>query len=290
MAEPGTPVPLGYPGAMHHGHEPTPSSSRVPPMTAELRLGIDIGGSGIKGAPVDLASGTFAADRLRIDTPKKSTPANVAEVVKEIVDHFADQVGNTPVGITVPAIVSKGVTISAANIDPEWIGCEAEKLLEDAIGRNVYLVNDADAAGVAEVRYGAAKGRPGLVILTTLGTGIGSAMINNGVLIPNSELGHLEIDGHDAESRASSRVKDEEGLSYKKWAKRLQRYYETVEFLFSPDLFVVGGGVSKDSEKFLPLLKLRTPIIPATLLNTAGIVGAAFLAEDLARRGLEHLN
>jgi len=259
-------------------------------MTAELRLGIDIGGSGIKGAPVDLASGTFAADRLRIDTPKKSTPANVAEVVKEIVDHFADQVGNTPVGITVPAIVSKGVTISAANIDPEWIGCEAEKLLEDAIGRNVYLVNDADAAGVAEVRYGAAKGRPGLVILTTLGTGIGSAMINNGVLIPNSELGHLEIDGHDAESRASSRVKDEEGLSYKKWAKRLQRYYETVEFLFSPDLFVVGGGVSKDSEKFLPLLKLRTPIIPATLLNTAGIVGAAFLAEDLARRGLEHLN
>lgn len=259
-------------------------------MSAELRLGIDIGGSGIKGAPVNLETGEFAAERLRIDTPKKSTPENVAQVVKQIVDHFADQIGDTPIGVTVPAIVSHGVTISAANIDPAWIGFEAEKLLEQVTGRNVYLVNDADAAGVAEVQYGAAKGKPGLVILTTLGTGIGSAMIHNGTLIPNSELGHLEIDGYDAESRAASRVKDDEGLTFKKWAKRLQRYYETVEFLFSPDLFVVGGGVSKDADKFLPLLKLRTPIVPAKLLNTAGIVGAAFLADDLARRGLEHLN
>lgn len=286
---PGVPSDLGHPGAMRHG-DPARTGSRVPPMSAKLRLGIDIGGSGIKGAPVDVETGTFAAARLRVDTPKVSTPANVAAVVKEIVDSFADQVGDGPVGVTVPAIVSKGVTVSAANIDPQWIGFEAEKLLEDVTGRNIYLVNDADAAGVAEVQYGAAKGKQGLVILTTLGTGIGSAMINNGVLIPNSELGHLEIDGHDAESRASSRVKDEEGLSYKKYAKRLQRYYEVVEFLFSPDLFVVGGGISKDSEKFLPLLKLRTPIIPAKLLNTAGIVGAAFLAEYLSSRGLEHLN
>lgn len=258
---------------------------------ATLTLGIDIGGSGIKGAPVNLETGEFAADRLRIATPKKSTPENVAKVVAEIVGHFAGDIGDGAIGITVPAIVSRGITRSAANIDDSWIGCEAEKLFEDATGRNVYLMNDADAAGVAEDRYGAARDVDGLVIVTTLGTGIGSAMIHRGVLVPNSELGHLEIDGHDAESRAASRIKDEEDLSYKKWAKkRLQRYYETVEFLFSPDLLVVGGGVSKDADQFLPYLELRTPIVPATLLNTAGIVGAARLAQDLAAEGRDHLS
>lgn len=255
-----------------------------------LTLGIDIGGSGIKGAPVDLSTGEFATDRLKIATPKKSTPENVVEVVAEIVEHFADQVGDGPIGITVPAIVKGGVTKSAANIHKSWIDYEAEALFESKLGRDVFLVNDADAAGVAEVKYGAAKDREGLVILTTLGTGIGSAMINNGVLLPNSELGHLEIDGHDAESRAASRVKDEEDLSYEEYAKkRLQRYYETVEFLFSPDLFVVGGGVSRKADKFLPHLKLQTPIIPAKLQNTAGIVGAAFLAADLSSHGVAHL-
>lgn len=244
-------------------------------------LGIDIGGSGIKGAPVDLETGDFAGERLRIDTPAKSTPENVADVVAQIVDHFADQIGDAPIGLTVPAPVVHGHIPMIANLHKDWKGLEAEKFFAERLGRPITVVNDADAAGVAEVHHGAAKGVKGLVILTTLGTGIGSAIINNGVLIPNSEFGHLEIDGFDAESRAASSIKDKEGLSYKEWAtKRLQRYYEVVEALMWPDLFVVGGGVSKDHEKFIPLLKLRTPMIPAALRNKAGIIGAASLAQQ----------
>ncbi len=243
-------------------------------------LGIDIGGSGIKGAPVKLDTGELASKRLRIETPKKSTPENVAKVVAEIVANFADQIGEGPIGVTIPAVVTHGVTRSAANIDKSWIDAPAEKIFEEALGRDIYLVNDADAAGAAEAHYGAAKDHPGLVLLTTLGTGIGSAIIYRGVLVPNSELGHLEIDGHDAETQAASSVKDKLGLSYEKYAKRLQRYYDVIEKLFSPDLIVVGGGVSKDAEKFLPLLKLKAEIVPAKLLNSAGIVGAAWLAVD----------
>jgi polyphosphate glucokinase len=244
-------------------------------------LGIDIGGTGIKGAPVDLNIGEFSTDRLRIDTPKKSTPKNVAAVVAEIVEHFLPIIGpDGPIGITVPAVVTHGQTRSAANIDKSWIDCQAEKIFEDQLGRDIYLMNDADAAGVAEVQYGAAKGHPGLVLLTTLGTGIGSALVYRGVLIPNSELGHLEIDGHDAESRAAASVKEKQGLSYDEYVPRLQRYYERVEALFWPDLIVVGGGVSKKADKFLPKLKLKTEIVPAKLLNSAGIVGAAWLAQD----------
>ncbi len=249
-------------------------------MSNDVVLGIDIGGSGIKGAPVDLSSGDFRSKRLRIDTPAKSTPAAVADVVVRIVEHFADEVGEGPIGITVPAVVTHGRTRSAANIDKSWIDCEAEKLFEDRLGRDIYLVNDADAAGVAEVRYGAAKDHPGLVLMTTLGTGIGSAIIHRGILVPNSELGHIEVDGHDAESRASSGVKDKLGLSYDEWVPRLQRYYEVVEALLWPDLIVVGGGVSKDSDQFLPQLRLNTPIVPARLRNKAGIIGAAWLAAD----------
>ncbi len=249
-------------------------------MTERPVLGIDIGGSGIKGAPVDLSTGEFATERLRIETPQKSTPKNVAAVVQEIVTHFGEAIGDGPIGITVPAVVTHGRTRSAANIDKSWIDCEAEKIFEDHLGRDIYLVNDADAAGVAEVHYGAAKGHPGLVLLTTLGTGIGSALLYRGVLIPNSELGHLEIDGHDAESRAAASVKDKLGLSYSDYVPRLQRYYERVEALFWPDLIVVGGGVSKKADKFLPKLKLKTEIVPAKLLNSAGIVGAAWLAVD----------
>ncbi|MDN5570275.1 MAG: ROK family protein, partial [Propionibacteriaceae bacterium] len=210
-----------------------------------------------------------------------ATPEAVADVVGQIAEHFSTELGDGPIGITIPAIVQHGITRSAANIDPSWIDAEAEKIFEQRLGRDITLVNDADAAGVAEVRWGAAKGHPGLVIVTTLGTGIGSALIHKGELIPNSELGHLEIDGHDAESRAAASAREREGLDFEQWAtERLQRYYETVEFLFSPDLLVVGGGVSKKADKFLPLLKLRTPIVPAELRNAAGIVGAAWLAAD----------
>ncbi|WP_232549884.1 polyphosphate--glucose phosphotransferase [Propioniciclava soli] len=244
-------------------------------------LGIDIGGSGIKGAIVDLKKGEFSTDRLRIPTPQPATPEAVADVVGQIAKHFSEELGDGPIGITIPAIVQHGITRSAANIDPTWIDAEAEKIFEERLGRDITLVNDADAAGVAEVRWGAAKGHPGLVIVTTLGTGIGSALIHKGELIPNSELGHLEIDGHDAESRAAASAREREGLDFDVWAtERLQRYYETVEFLFSPDLLVVGGGVSKKADKFLPLLKLRTEIVPAELRNAAGIVGAAWLAAD----------
>ncbi len=241
-------------------------------------LGIDIGGSGIKGAPVDLAIGDFAAERLRIDTPAESTPENVAAVVAEVAAAFADQIGDSPIGVTIPAIVQHGVTLSAANIDKSWVNAPAEKIFEEKLGRDVVLVNDADAAGVAEVHFGAAKGNDGLVIVTTLGTGIGSAMIYKGLLIPNAELGHIEIDGHDAETRAAASARTREGLSYAEYIPRLQRYYETLEFLFSPDLLVVGGGISKKADKFLPFLKLRTPIVPAALQNRAGIIGAAWMA------------
>ncbi|MGV8847330.1 polyphosphate--glucose phosphotransferase [Tessaracoccus sp.] len=243
-------------------------------------LGIDVGGSGIKGAPVNLETGEFTADRMRIPTPSKSTPKNVAAVIAEVVEHFADQLGDAPVGLTIPAPVKHGVVPFIANLHSSWVGVEAKKFFQDYLGRDVTLVNDADAAGLAEVHFGAAKGHPGLVILTTLGTGIGSAMIYRGVLIPNAELGHLEIDGFDAEKRAASSIKDKEGLTYKEWAVRLQRYYSHVEMLFSPDLFVVGGGVSKDSDQFMHFLDLRTPIVPATMRNKAGIVGAALAARD----------
>ncbi len=243
-------------------------------------LGIDIGGSGVKGAPVDLVEGKFAAPRLRIDTPEESTPENVVDVVAQIVDHFADQIGDGPIGVTIPAPVVHGKLTMMANLDKSWVGLAADDYFSEKIGRPVHLVNDADAAGYAEVHYGAAKDHPGVVIVTTLGTGIGSAIIFNGNLLPNTELGHLEIDGRDAETHASSAVKEDQGLTYEEWAVRLQRYYSTLEMLFWPDLFVVGGGVSKDHELFLPLLKLKTPIIPAALRNEAGIIGAALFAQN----------
>jgi polyphosphate glucokinase len=243
-----------------------------------LPFGIDFGGSGIKGAPVDLAKGDFAAERVRIDTPVPSTPTAVAEVFVELLGRFDDS--NGPIGVTVPGVVKRGVVHSAANIDKHWIDEDADQLFTDATGRDVHVVNDADAAGLAEVRYGAAKGRRGLVIVTTLGTGIGSAMVYDGVLVRNSELGHLEIDGHDAEKRAASSAREREDLSWEDWAGRLTKFYRKLEKLFSPELFVVGGGVSKKADKFLPLLHLDTEIIPAQLRNAAGIVGAAIYATE----------
>jgi polyphosphate glucokinase len=243
-------------------------------------LGIDIGGTGVKGAPVDLATGQLTAERLRLATPRPATPGAVGDVVEQIAAHFAGSVGESPIGITIPAVCQHGVARTAANIDPSWVDTDVDVLFTERLGRPVHVVNDADAAGVAEVKYGVAQGVPGLVILTTLGTGIGSALIHDGTLIPNSELGHLELDGHDAEERAAQSAKERESLSYEEWAERLQRYYGHVESLFWPDLFVVGGGISKSAHKFLPLLDLRTPIVPAKLRNSAGIVGAAWLASE----------
>jgi polyphosphate glucokinase len=241
-------------------------------------LGIDFGGSGIKGAPVDLENGEFIGERVRIKTPQPSTPEAVAEVLVELLGEFPDSSG--PVGVTVPAVVRYGVASSAANIDRAWIGTDADAVFTEATGRDVHIVNDADAAGLAEARYGAARGRSGLVVVTTLGTGIGTALVYDGKLVPNSELGHLEIDGRDAESEAANSVRERKNLSWEKWAQRLTRYYRTLERLLSPDLFVVGGGVSKHADRFLPLLTIDTPIVPATLRNTAGIFGAAVVATE----------
>ncbi|WP_153395261.1 polyphosphate--glucose phosphotransferase [Ornithinicoccus halotolerans] len=248
-------------------------------MTDQHLLGVDIGGSGIKGAPVDLVEGRFAAERLRLKTPGRSTPEAVAELVGTIAEEFAGQLpADAPVGITVPAVVQHGTVRTAANIDEDWIGTDAETLFGDLLGRPVLVVNDADAAGAAEMHYGAGRGTDGVVLLTTLGTGIGTALFHGGELVPNTELGHLELDGHDAETRAANSAREDEDLSWQEWAARLQRYYRHVEDLFWPDLFIVGGGVSKKADKFLSELDLRTPIVPAQLRNDAGIIGAAWLA------------
>ena len=242
-------------------------------------VGIDIGGTGIKGALVDTATGKLLSDRIKLDTPKGGEPDDIIKTVVELIGKL-DVEKSIPVGVCFPAIVIDGKTMSAANVSKKWIDLDAEKLFEKALGRDIRFVNDADAAGVAESRHGAAKDVAGLVIMTTLGTGIGSALLFNGELIPNAELGHIEIDGKDAEKRASYIAKEKARLSWKAWAKRLQTYYSHLEFLFSPTLFVVGGGVSKSYEEFLPLIKLRTKIVPAVLRNNAGILGAASLAVD----------
>lgn len=241
-------------------------------------FGIDIGGTGIKAAPVDLTTGQLTAERLRLLTPTPSTPERVADAVSEVLEHFG---WKGPVGITFPAVVQHGITRSAANVDKEWIDTDADALFEKRLGVPALVVNDADAAGVAEVRYGAAKDVGGLVILITLGTGIGSAFIIDGRLVPNSELGHLELNGHDAETKASEIARERDGLDWDDWAKnRLRPYFRHVESLFWPDLFVVGGGVSKKADKWMPYVKARTPMVPASLKNEAGIVGAALLAAE----------
>lgn len=233
-------------------------------------LGIDIGGSGIKGAPVDTEAGELIADRLRIPTPEPSEPDAVAEVVAEIVRHFS---WDGPVGITFPGVVVDGVVRSAANVDRSWIGTDAARLFGGAT-----VLNDADAAGLAEMRFGRGKGQRGTVLMLTFGTGIGSALFRDGVLVPNTELGHLELNGKDAEHRAAARVREEHDLSWEKWAERVERYLKHVEMLFSPSLIVIGGGVSKKADKFLPRIHLDTPVVPAELQNEAGIIGAAHAA------------
>ncbi len=238
-------------------------------------LGIDIGGTGIKGAVVDLDSGELLTERHRVPTPDPSTPDNVAKVIKEITDVHG---WSGSIGATFPAVVKNGVAFSAANVDTSWIGTDVDALFTKATDCSVSVMNDADAAGVAEVHFGAAKDVPGVVLLLTLGTGIGSALFLDGRLVPNTELGHLELDGLDAETQAAASARERGDLSWKRWSARVQHYLEFVERLFTPDLFVLGGGVSKKPDKWLPYLKVRTPIKVAQLANNAGIVGAAMLA------------
>lgn len=241
-------------------------------------MGVDIGGSGIKGAPVDLDRGDLAQERHKVLTPQPATPDGVAGCVAEVVRAFS---WTGPVGVTFPGVVTNGITRSAANVDKAWVGVDAAALLSRELGGlPVTVLNDADAAGVAEMTYGAGRGRGGTVILLTLGTGIGSALFTDGRLVPNSELGHLELHGHDAETRASVKAKEDGDLSWEHWARRLQKYLHHVEMLFSPDLFILGGGVSRKPEKFLPLIEgVRAEIVPAKLQNNAGIVGAAMAAK-----------
>ncbi|MFJ7075014.1 polyphosphate--glucose phosphotransferase [Streptomyces sp. NPDC098781] len=243
-------------------------------------FGLDIGGSGIKGAPVDLDRGELAQERFKVLTPHPATPDGVADGVKEVVEHYG---WTGPVGLTFPGVVTGGSTIrTAANVDKSWIDTDARVLFSNRLGGHpVTVVNDADAAGVAEMRFGAGRDRKGTVILLTFGTGIGSALFVNGTLVPNTELGHLELHGHDAEKRASSKVKDDEELSWEHWAHRVRKYLAHVEMLFSPELFIIGGGVSRKAQKFLHHIEgIKADIVPAELQNNAGIVGAAMHAAE----------
>ncbi|SIR86698.1 polyphosphate--glucose phosphotransferase [Williamsia sterculiae] len=243
------------------------------PTGTNLGFGVDVGGSGIKGGVVDFDTGALVGERHKVLTPHPSTPDAVAKGVREVVEHFS---WSGPVGITLPSVVTGGVARSAANIDKGWIGTEVYSLFSTALdGRQVSVLNDADAAGMAEDAYGAGKDAKGVIFLLTFGTGIGSAILHNGVLLPNTELGHLEVDGKEAEHQASSKVKEDKGWSYEKWATKVSAVLITYEKLFSPNLFIVGGGISRKADKWLPHLTNTVPVVPATLQNTAGIVGAA---------------
>lgn len=243
-------------------------------------LGVDIGGSGIKGALVDVEKGALVTRRYRIPTPQPATPNAVGDVVAELAKHFE---WHGPVGCTFPAIVKHGVVHTAANVDDSWIDTDGEALLKQKTGCPVLMLNDADAAGIAEMSFGAGKEQQGVVIILTLGTGIGSAIFVNGNLLPNTEFGHMEIRGKDAEERASDRIRKDEDLSWKKWAERINEFLARMELLFSPDLFIIGGGVSKKHDKFFPWLKTTAQIVPAKLRNQAGIIGAAMAAESLKK-------
>jgi polyphosphate glucokinase len=240
-------------------------------------LGIDIGGTGIKGAPVETDSGRLLAERYRLPTPDGAKPAPVAGVVKKVAIHFD---WHAPIGCGFPAVIRGGVAESAANIHPKWIGTNVAQIFSEATACPVYVVNDADAAGLAEVTFGAGKGVNGVVLMITIGTGLGSALFIDGKLVPNTELGHIEVECDEAESIASDVVRKEQDLSWKKWAKRLDKYLNTLEHLFSPNLIILGGGAIKKQDQFLPLLTVHTQIIPALLGNDAGIIGAALAAKQ----------
>jgi len=242
-------------------------------------LGIDIGGSGIKGAPVDIKTGKLMADRIRIKTPEGAEPEPVAKVVAEIARSFK---WDGPIGVGFPAPIKNGVALMAANVSKNWVGTNADELLTSITGCKCHVGNDADVAGMAEMAFGMGKGERGTVVMITLGTGIGTAIFYNGHLLPNTEFGHLQMDGKDAERRASDAARQRKDMSWEKYAKRLNEYLNEMEKLFWPDLFIIGGGISKQHEKFLPLLDLQTRIVPAQFQNEAGIVGAALFSQGTA--------
>lgn len=249
-------------------------------MTDRL-VGVDIGGTGVKAGLVDVAAGELIGERQHLPTPQPATPGAVVDCVAELVGRFGVE-PDAPVGIAVPAVVKRGVVWTANNIDKAWLGFDAGTALRERLGRPVYLLNDADAAGYAESTYGAARGRDGVVMVTTLGTGIGTALFHDGVLVPNLELGRMELDGAIAEERAGNAAREREGLSWQEWAQRLSRYYDHLDRLISPDLFVVGGGVSQSWDKFGHLIQVRAEIVPAALKNSAGAIGAALMASRRA--------
>lgn len=238
----------------------------------EQALGIDIGGTGIKAALVNIADGSLASDRYRLDTPRPSTPASVAETVAHVVANV-DYRG--PVGVTFPGVVMHGVVKTSVNMDSSWTGTSMIDTLSPVLPGPLTTLNDADAAGLAEVRYGAGEGRSGLILMVTLGTGIGTALIYDGVIVPNAELGHIEVDGHDAETRASASARERRDMTWEQWAHKVEKYLRQLEKVLWPDLFIIGGGVSKRPEKWFDLIETRTPKVIATLVNNAGIVGAA---------------
>jgi len=246
-------------------------------VSENLVMGVDIGGTGIKGAPVDIHKGELAGERYRILTPHPATPKAVAEVVAEVVEHFT---WKGPVGATFPAVVKDGMTLSAANVDKGWIGANAAVMFTERLEMPVTVLNDADAAGIAEMRFGAGRDRKGVVIVITLGTGIGCGMFLDGNLVPNTELGHIEIDGKDAETIAADSVRERKDLKWKDYAKRVELYIRRLDSLLWPDLVIIGGGASKKADKFLPLIDVRPEVVPAELQNEAGIVGAALAAAD----------
>lgn len=247
------------------------------PTAPRQSFGIDVGGSGVKGAVVDLETGQIVGERFRLETPQPATPEAVTRTVAEVVRHFG---WTGPLGVTYPGVVVDGVVQTAANVDASWIGAHVAELMTAALdGQPVTVLNDADAAGLAEQRYGAGRNQDGVVVLLTFGTGIGSAVIHNGMLLPNTEFGHIEVDGKEAEHRAASSVMERNGWSYGKWTKQVTKVLVAVENAIWPDLFIAGGGISKKADKWVPLLENRTPVVAAELLNTAGIVGAAMAAD-----------
>ncbi|QEN14907.1 polyphosphate--glucose phosphotransferase [Mycolicibacterium sp. ELW1] len=245
-------------------------------------FGVDVGGSGVKGGIVDLDTGKLIGDRYKLLTPQPSTPEAVAATVAEVVRHF-DWTG--PLGVTYPGVVVNGVVQTAANVDKGWIGTNASEVIGAALdGQHVVVLNDADAAGIAEQHHGAGRNRDGVIILLTFGTGIGSAVIHDGQLLPNTEFGHLEVDGKEAEHRAASSVKERKDWSYERWSQEVTKVLVSIENALWPDLFIAGGGISRKADKWIPLLKNRTPVVAAELQNEAGIVGAAMAAQaDVTR-------